>query len=88
MIQQVIIERIRRRHPDRREAEIRAEMNLIKKEFCRETRINEGEHDGFSLDGSSVMYDFGSEVVNVKQVDLDGVQIQQLTGVYKIELTT
>ena len=82
------MEKIRRRHPDRLEPEIRAEMNTVKREFCRETRLLEGEFTGFSLDGTSVMYDLGDNVAAVKQVDLNGVQIQQLTGIYTIELTT
>ena len=88
MKQQVIIEKIRAKHPARLEADVRAEMNTVKREFCRETRIIEGEHTTFNTDGSSVMYDMGDEVVDIRQVDLAGTKINQVSGVFEIELQT
>ena len=88
MIQQQLIEKILRKFPDRKEAEIRAEANTVKEEFCRETRILEGEFTTFNTDGTSMYFDLGDDVITVKQVDLNGEKIDPLGGVYEIELQT
>lgn len=82
------MEKILRKFPGRKEAEIRSEMNAVKEEFCRETRILEGEFTTFDTDGTSMYYDLGSDVITVKQVDLGGTKIDPLGGVYEIELQT
>lgn len=88
MTQQQLIEKILRKFPGRKEGEIRAELNEVQKEFCRETRIIEGEFTTFDTDGTSMYFDLGSDVVTVKQVDLNGVKINPLGGIYEIELQT
>ncbi len=88
MTQQQFIEKVLRKFPNRKEAEIRSELNEVQKEFCRETRILEGEFTTFNTDGSSMYFDLGDEVVTVKQVDLAGDKIGPLGGVYEIELQT
>jgi hypothetical protein len=88
MTQQQLIEKILRKFPDRKEGEIRDELNEVQKEFCRETRILEGEFTTFDLDGSSMYYTMDSTVVTVKQVDLNGSKIDPLGGVYEIESQT
>ena len=86
MTQQHLIEKILRKFPDRKEAEIRAELNEVQKEFCRETRIIEGEFTTFNTDGTSMYFAMGSDVVTIKQLDLDGAKINPLGGVYEIDL--
>ena len=86
MTQQHLIEKILRKFPDRKEAEIRAELNEVQKEFCRETRIIEGEFTTFNTDGTSMYFAMGSDVVTIKQLDLDGAKIKPLGGVYEIDL--
>ena len=88
MTQQQLIEKIRMKFPKRNEGEIRSELNEVQKEFCRETRILEGEFTTFNLDGTSLYYTMGTDVVTIKQVDLDGTKIDVLGGVYQIELAT
>lgn len=88
MTQQQLIEKILRKFPDRKEGEIRAELNEVQKEFCRETRILEGEFTTFDTDGTSMYFDLDDRVVTVKQVDLNGVTINPLGGVYGIEIQT
>jgi len=88
MTQQQLIEKILRKFPDRKEGEIRAELNEVQKEFCRETRILEGEFTTFDTDGTSMYFDLDDRVVTVKQVDLNEVTINPLGGVYGIELQT
>ncbi len=88
MTQQQLIEKILRKFPDRKEGEIRAELNEVQKEFCRETRILEGEFTTFDTDGTSMYFDLDDRVVTVKQVDLNGVTINPLGGVYAVELQT
>ncbi len=88
MTQRQLIEKILRKFPDRKEGEIRAEANAIKEEFCRETRILEGEFTTFDTDGASMYFDLGDDVVTVKQVDLAGDKLDRLGGVYEIELQT
>ena len=87
MIQQQLIEKILRKFPGRKEAEIRAELNTVRDEFCRETRILEGEFTTFDTDGS-LYYDLDDRVVTVKQVDVKGVTINPLGGVYAVKLQT
>ncbi len=86
MTQQQLIEKILRKFPDRKEGEIRAELNEVQKEFCRETRIIEGEFTTFDTDGTSMYFDLDDRVVTVKQVDLNGVTINPLGGVYAVEI--
>ncbi len=86
MTQQQLIEKIMRKFPDRKEGEIRAESNTVKDEFCRETRIIEGEFTTFDTDGTSMYFDLDDRVVTVKQVDLNGVTINPLGGVYAVEI--
>lgn len=88
MTQQQLIEKILRKFPGKKEGEIRAEANTVKEEFCRETRILEGEFTTFNTDGTSMYFDLGSDVIAVKQVDLAGSKINRLGGVYEIELQT
>lgn len=88
MTQRQIMEKILRKFPGRKEGEIRAEMNAVKEEFCRETRILEGEFTTFDTDGTSMYYDLGTDVITVKQVDLAGDKIDPLGGIYEIELQT
>ncbi len=88
MIQQQIIEKVRRKFPDRKEGEIRAEANTVKEEFCRETRILEGEFTTFDTDGTSMYFDLGDDVITVKQVDLAGAKLERLGGVYEVDLQT
>ena len=88
MIQRQLIEKIIKKFPDRKEAEIRAELNEVQKEFCRETRIIEGEFTTFNTDGTSMYFTMGADVVTIKQLDLDGVKIDPLGGVYEIKLQT
>lgn len=75
-----------RKFPDRKEGEIRAELDTVRDEFCRETRILEGEFTTFDTDGTSMYYDLDDRVVTVKQVDLNGVTINPLGGVYAVEI--
>ena len=86
MIQRQLMEKILRAHPGRKEAESRAELNTVKREFCRETGILEGEYTTFNLDGSSMYFTMGTDVVAIKQLDLNGEKINPLSGVYGIEL--
>ena len=88
MIQQKLIEKVLRKFPDRKEGEIRAELNTIKEEFCRETKILEGEFTTFDTDTTSMYYTIGTDVITIKQVDLNGVKIDPLGGPYEIELQT
>ena len=88
MIQQQLIEKILRKFPGRKEAEIREALNEVQKEFCRETRIIEGEFTTFNTDATSVYYTIGDDVINIKQVDVNGVKITPLGGVYEIVLQT
>jgi len=88
MTQRQIMEKILRKFPGRKEGEIRAEMNAVKEEFCRETRILEGEFTTFDTDGTSMYFDLGDDVITVKQVDLAGTKIDPLGGVYEIEMQT
>lgn len=88
MTQQQIIEKILRKFPGRKEAEIRLELNEVQKEFCRETRILEGEFTTFNTDGSSMYFTMGTDVVTIKQLDLNGIKIDPLGGMYEIELQT
>ena len=88
MTQQQIMEKILRKFPDRKEAEIRLELNEVQKEFCRETRILEGEFTTFNTDGSSMYFTMGTDVVTIKQLDLNGIKIDPLGGMYEIELQT
>ena len=88
MTQQQLIEKILRKFPGKKEAEIRAELNEVQKEFCRETRILEGEFTTFNTDGSSMYFTMGTDVVTIKQLDLNGVKISPLGGVYGILLQT
>ncbi len=67
MTQQQLIEKILRKYPGRKEAEIRNELNVIKDEFCRETGIIEGEFTTFNTDGTSMYFTMGSDVVTLKQ---------------------
>ena len=82
------MEKILRKFPDRKEAEIRLELNEVQKEFCRETRILEGEFTTFNTDGSSMYFTMGTDVVTIKQLDLNGIKIDPLGGMYEIELQT
>ena len=86
MTQQQFIEKVLRKFPNRKEAEIRSELNEVQKEFCRETRILEGEFTTFNTDGSSMYFTMGTDVVTIKQLDLNGVKIDPLGGVYGILL--
>lgn len=88
MTQQQLIEKILRKFPDRKEAEIRIELNEVQKEFCRETRIIEGEFTTFDTDGTSMYFDLDDQVVTVKQVDLAGTKLDQARGVYEVVLQT
>ncbi len=88
MTQQQLIEKILRKFPDRKEGEIRDEANVVKEEFCRETRILEGEFTTFDTDGTSMYFDLGDDVITVKQVDLAGTKLDRLGGVYEVELQT
>ncbi len=88
MTQQQLMEKILRKFPGRKEAEIRIELNEVQKEFCRETRILEGEFTTFNTDGSSMYFTMGTDVVTIKQLDLNGVKIDPLGGVYGILLQT
>lgn len=88
MIQQKLIEKILRKFPDRKEGEIRAELDTVRDEFCRETRILEGEFTTFDTDATSMYYALDDRVVTVKQVDVNGVTINPLAGVYAVELQT
>lgn len=86
MTQQQLIEKILRKFPDRKEGEIRAELDTVRDEFCRETRILEGEFTTFNTDGTSMYFNLDDRVVTVKQVDVKGVTINPLAGVYVIEV--
>ena len=88
MTQQQLIEKILKKFPDRTEAEIRIELNAVQKEFCRETELLEGEYTTFNLDGTSMYYDLGDDVVAIKQVDVNGVKIDPLGGMFEIPLQT
>ena len=88
MTQQQLIEKILRKFPGRKEAEIRDALNEVKNEFCRETRIIEGEFTTFDTDATSVYYTMGDDVVTIKQVDVNGSKITPLGGVYEILLQT
>ncbi len=82
------MEKILRKFPDRKEGEIRFELNEIQKAFCRETRILEGEFTTFNTDGTSMYYTMGTDVATIKQLDLNGSKINPLGGVYEIEIQT
>jgi len=86
MTQQQLIEKVLRKFPDRKEGEIRDEADAVKEEFCRETRILEGEFTTFDTDGTSMYFTMDDRVVTVKQVDLNGVTINPLGGVYGIKI--
>lgn len=86
MIQQHLIEKISRAHPSRGEREIRDDLNRIKRSFCKETKIIEGEFTTFNTDGTSLYFDLGNEVSEVKQVDLAGTPLAKLSGVHNIPI--
>ncbi len=88
MTQRQLMEKILKKFPDRKEAEIRDALNIVQKEFCRETRILEGEFTTFNTDGSSMYFTMGTDVVTIKQLDLNAIKIDRLGGVYEIEMQT
>ncbi len=87
MTQRQLMEKILKKFPGRKEAEIRDALNMVQKEFCRETRILDGEFTTFNTDGS-MYYTMGTDVVAIKQLDLNAVKIDRLGGVYEIKMQT
>ena len=88
MTEQHLIEKILKKFPDRGESEIRLELNVVQKEFCRETELIEGEFTTFNLDGTSLYFAMGTDVVAIKQVDVNGAKIDPLHGIFEIDLQT
>ncbi len=87
MIQQQIHEKILRKFFRRTESEIRTSLNDVKNDFCRETRIIEGEFTTFNTTATEIYYSIGSDVVSIKQVVLDGVTLKPMSDVYGLNPT-
>ena len=87
MIQQQILDIILRKFPGRTETEIRISLNEVKDDFCRETRIIEGEFTTFNTTTTEIYYTIGSDVVLIKQVVLNGLTLKPMSDVYGLNPT-